>query len=205
MTQTIQPKLVLIGNGMAGINTVEHILKLNRDKFAITVIGSEPHPNYNRIQLSYVLEGSKSIGDIVLNDRDWYRENGIALLTGTTAVKVDTERQIVLTDTGMEVSYDTLILATGSKPFILPVPGTDKEGIVGFRDIADCEAMMAAAKTYRKAAVIGGGLLGLEAARGLLSLGMDVTVVHLMEELMERQLDPTASAMLKAELEQQGL
>lgn len=208
MSQTkpyAKSRLVLIGNGMAGINTVEHILKLDPDRYEVTVIGSEPHPNYNRIGLSYVLEGSKDLNDLVLNDWSWYADNRVNLHAGTTAVKIDTERQTVTTDSGLEVEYDTLILATGSTPFILPVPGTDKAGIVGFRDIADCEAMMEAARTYRKAAVIGGGLLGLEAARGLLSLGMDVTVVHLMEHLMERQLDPTASQMLRMELEAQGI
>lgn len=204
-TNTMKKKLVLIGNGMAGINTVEHILKLNPDRYEITVIGSEPHPNYNRIMLSYVLEGSKELPDIVLNDWQWYTDNNIRLHAGTTATRIDTDRKLVETDSGLQVEYDTLILATGSNPFFLPVPGADKEGIVGFRDIKDCETMLEAAKAYKKAAVIGGGLLGLEAARGLQQLGMDVTVVHLMEHLMERQLDPTASEMLKAELESQGL
>lgn len=204
-TNRTKKKLVLIGNGMAGINTVEHVLKLNRDLYDVAVIGSEPHPNYNRIMLSYVLEGSKTLPEIVLNDWSWYAENGIRLFAGTTATSIDTERHIVETDTGMTLEYDALILATGSQPFFLPVPGADKDGIVGFRDLKDCETMMAAAQTYKNAAVIGGGLLGLEAARGLQQLGMDVTVVHLMEDLMERQLDPTAAAMLKAELESQGL
>ncbi|MNX24184.1 Nitrite reductase [NAD(P)H] [compost metagenome] len=197
--------LVLIGNGMAGINTVEQILKLAPSTYRITVFGSEPYPNYNRIQLSYVLEKSKAVEDIILNDWDWYLENGIELYTGTTVTHIDTEQKIVKADNGMEVPYDTLIIATGSNPFILPVPGADKEGIVGFRDIADCENMLHAADQYKKAAVIGGGLLGLEAAKGLLKLGMDVTVVHLFEEIMERQLDHTASLMLQAELESQGL
>ncbi|MBQ4898099.1 nitrite reductase large subunit NirB [Paenibacillus sp. Marseille-P2973] len=197
--------LVLIGNGMAGINTVEQILKLAPGAYRITVFGSEPYPNYNRIQLSYVLEKSKAVEDIILNDREWYLENGIELYTGTTVTHIDTEQKTVKADNGMEVPYDTLIIATGSNPFILPVPGADKEGIVGFRDIADCENMLRAADQYKKAAVIGGGLLGLEAAKGLLKLGMDVTVVHLFEEIMERQLDHTASLMLQAELESQGL
>ncbi|MFE6795536.1 nitrite reductase large subunit NirB [Paenibacillus chitinolyticus] len=198
-------KLVLIGNGMAGVGVIEQILKINTGLFDITIVGSEPHPNYNRIQLSYVLEGSKTTDEIVLNDWNWYRENGIELLTGTTATALDTTAKTVTTDRGDVLPYDALILATGSKPFILPVPGADKEGVVGFRDIADCEAMTEAARTYRKAAVIGGGLLGLEAAKGLSKLGMEVTVVHLMDDLMERQLDPAASGMLRAELERQGL
>ncbi|WP_017812252.1 nitrite reductase large subunit NirB [Paenibacillus shenyangensis] len=198
-------RLVIVGNGMAGINTVEHILKLSPNTYQITVFGSEPYPNYNRIQLSYVLEKSKSIEEIILNDRDWYDAHGIELYTGTHVTAIDTEQKTVEASNGMVVPYDRLVIATGSRPFMLPVPGVDKQGIVGFRDIADCEQMLHAADLYRKAAVIGGGLLGLEAAKGLLKLGMDVTVVHLFRELMERQLDPVASHMLQAELESQGL
>lgn len=201
---TDREKLVVIGNGMAGISAVEQILKLTK-RFDITVFGSEPHPNYNRIMLSYVLEGSKTIDDIVLNDLDWYRENGITLHTGTTVAKIDEQTKEVVTADGMRVPYDKVLIATGSNSFILPIPGSDKEGVVGFRDIADCNQMLEAAKTCRTAAVIGGGLLGLEAAKGLVQLGMDVTVVHLMEDLMERQLDHQAASMLKSELERQGI
>lgn len=197
-------KLVLIGNGMAGVGTLEQILKLDR-AYDITVFGSEPHPNYNRIMLSYVLEGSKTIDDIILNDLNWYRENGITLHTGTPALRIDPENRQVIAEGGITADYDKVIIATGSNSFILPIPGSDKEGVVGFRDIADCEQMLEAAKSYRKAAVIGGGLLGLEAAKGLVNLGMDVTVVHLMEDLMERQLDRNAASMLQAELERQGV
>lgn len=197
-------KLVVIGNGMAGISTVEQILKLT-SRFDITVFGTEPYPNYNRIMLSYVLEGSKTIDDIVLNDLHWYEDNGITLHTGTTVSRIDADNREVVTNEGTRMPYDKIIIATGSSSFILPVPGHDKEGVVGFRDIADCNMMLEAAKQYKKAAVIGGGLLGLEAAKGLVQLGMDVTVVHLMQDLMERQLDPQASAMLKAELERQGI
>lgn len=205
MNRQTKQKLVLVGNGMAGVNTIEHILKLAPDAYEITVFGSEPHPNYNRIQLSYVLEGSKTIDDIILNSREWYSENGIALHTGVAVTRIDTEAGTVSTDTGTTVPYDKCIIATGSIPFMLPIPGADKQGVIGFRDIKDCDAMIEASRSLKKAAVIGGGLLGLEAAKGLLSLGMDVTVVHLMDDLMERQLDPTASLMLKEELESQGL
>ncbi|AOZ91492.1 nitrite reductase large subunit NirB [Paenibacillus crassostreae] len=197
-------KLIIIGNGMAGISTVEQILKLN-NSFDITVFGSEPHPNYNRIMLSYVLEGSKTIDDIVLNDWNWYRDNQITLHTGTTVTHIDPVTKQITTDDGKKESYDKIIMATGSNPFILPIPGSDKEGVVGFRDINDCNQMIEAARNYKKAAVIGGGLLGLEAAKGLVNLGMDVTVVHLMEDIMERQLDRSASSMLQAELERQGI
>lgn len=197
-------RLVVVGNGMAGINTVEQLLKLT-DRYDITVIGEEPHPNYNRILLSYVLEGSKKLDDIVLNPYSWYEEAGITLLAGEMGERIDTERRVVLTDAGREVPYDRVIIATGSTPFRLPVPGADKEGVIGFRSIEDCDRMIAAAGTYKTAAVIGGGLLGLEAAKGLVQLGMDVTVVHLPDYVMERQLDMTAARLLEQELERQGI
>lgn len=198
-------KLVMIGNGMAGVRTIEELLKNNADRFEISIFGKEPYPNYNRIQLSTVLQGDTEIKDIIMNDWSWYEENHIQLYTGEAVTSIDTVNKIVYSDAGRQVAYDELILATGSKPFILPVPGADKQGVTGFRDIRDTETMINAAKEYNKAVVIGGGLLGLEAARGLLNLGMKVDVVHLMDHLMERQLDPTASDMLKKELEQQGM
>ncbi|QDX92870.1 NAD(P)/FAD-dependent oxidoreductase [Brevibacillus laterosporus] len=198
-------RLVLIGNGMAGVNVIEQILKQNKEMYHITIIGNEPHPNYNRIMLSYVLEGSKTIDDIVLNDYSWYKENQIELQTGTAVTHIDTEAKMVYTDNGSVYSYDKAIIATGSQPFVLPVPGADKKGVVGFRDINDCNQMLEAAKSCKKAVVIGGGLLGLEAAKGLVHLGMEATVVHLGNVLMERQLDDVAATMLKEELKRQGI
>jgi nitrite reductase (NADH) large subunit len=197
--------LVLIGNGMAGMRTIEELLKLAPEMYDITVFGAEPHPNYNRIMLSPVLAGEKTIDDIVLNGRDWYGENGIALRTGDPVTRIDRVARKVVTASGAEQPYDRLLIATGSTPFIIPVPGHDKEGVIGFRDIADVETMLTTAKQYRKAVVIGGGLLGLEAANGLMKNGMDVTVVHLLDSLMERQLDKPAAALLKASLEARGL
>ncbi|MDQ0245564.1 nitrite reductase (NADH) large subunit [Bacillus fengqiuensis] len=198
-------KLVLVGNGMAGVRCIEEILKNDSDTFEITIFGSEPHVNYNRILLSTVLQGSTSLEDITINDRDWYEEHHIQLFTGETVIKIDQEKQVVRTDKNREVLYDKLILATGSVPFLLPLPGADKEGVIAFRTIEDCRKMIETSKRYKKAAVIGGGLLGLEAARGLLNLGMEVNVVHIAGYLMERQLDPTASKMLQKELENQGM
>ncbi|PYI52891.1 nitrite reductase large subunit NirB [Paenibacillus flagellatus] len=198
-------KLVLIGNGMAGVRAVEHVRKLAPDAYDITIFGAEPHPNYNRIMLSSVLAGGADMKDIVLNDWDWYRENGIRLHAGHTVVKIDTRGRKVVSDRGVEAEYDALVIATGSDPFMLPLPGADKQGVIAFRDIKDCETMLEASKTYKKAAVIGGGLLGLEAARGLLHLGMDVSVIHIHHYLMERQLDETAAKMLQRELEAQGM
>jgi len=201
----MRKKLVLIGNGMAGVRTVEELLKADPNLYEITIIGKEPYPNYNRIQLSSVLQGDKKLDDIFLNSYSWYANNGITLHTGEAATEIDRRRKLVLTDKGREIPYDKLIVATGSLPYMLPLPGADKEGVIAFRDIKDCETIMETARHYRKAVVIGGGLLGLEAARGLLNLNMDVTVVHIFHHLMERQLDETAAMMLQAELEKQGM
>lgn len=198
-------KLVLVGNGMAGVNAVEHLLKLAPGKYDVTIFGSEPHPNYNRILLSYVLAGDSSVDDIVIHPFEWYENNGITLYTGQTVTAIDTAAQTVTSDQGLTVAYDKLILATGSNPFMLPLPGADKEGVMAYRTIHDCEKMIATAKTYKKAVVIGGGLLGLEAARGFLNLGMKVDVVHIVDTIMDRQLDRTASKMLQAALESQGM
>ncbi|AOZ92397.1 nitrite reductase large subunit NirB [Paenibacillus crassostreae] len=198
-------RLVLIGNGMAGMRTIEHILKLSTEAYEITVFGEEPHPNYNRIMLSSVLAGGVELSDIVINDWDWYTENNIKLYTGDPVTSIDSVGKKVISASGIEVAYDILIMATGSNPFMLPLPGANKEGVIGFRNIKDCQIMMDTSKTYKKAAVIGGGLLGLEAARGLLNLGMDVNVIHIHKYLMDRQLDQSASLMLQHDLEQQGM
>ncbi|SDW24929.1 assimilatory nitrate reductase (NADH) alpha subunit apoprotein [Marininema mesophilum] len=198
-------KLVLVGNGMAGVQVIEHVLKLAKDDYDVTIFGKEPYPNYNRILLSSVLSGETEMEDITLNDWDWYQKNDIQLHVNCEVTRIDTEQKVVYGTDGVTASYDQLILATGSLPFMLPLPGVDKKGVIAFRDIKDCEAMMEASKQTKKAAVIGGGLLGLEAARGLLNLGMEVDVVHIYEDLMERQLDPVASTMLKEKLEQQGM
>ncbi len=195
----------MIGNGMAGVRTIEEILKLSTEPLEITIFGQEPHPNYNRIKLSNILQGDTNFEEIIINPLDWYKENNIQLFTGESVTKIDVEAKKVISDQGREVEYDDLIIATGSNSFMLPIPGADKTGVTGFRDIKDCEMMIKSAKHYKKAVVIGGGLLGLEAARGLLNLGMKVDVVHLMPSLMERQLDPIASSLLKAELEAQGM
>lgn len=200
-----KPKLAVIGNGMAGIRTIEELLKIAPDKYEITVFGAEPHPNYNRILLSPVLAGEQTINDIVLNDWDWYRDNGINLVTGKRIVGIHRTKREVTTETGETFSYDRLLVATGSNPFILPIPGANLPGVISYRDIADTEAMIAAAKQYKKAVVIGGGLLGLEAANGLKLRGMDVTVVHVMPWLMERQLDERAGKLLQTSLEAKGI
>lgn len=198
-------KLVVIGNGMAGMRTVEHLIERAPDLYDITVFGAEPHGNYNRILLSPVLAGEKSIDDIILNGERWYADNGIALRKGETIATIDRKAREVVSADGCRTHYDRLLIATGSSPIVIPVPGHTLPGVLTFRDIADVDGMIAAAARYRKAVIIGGGLLGLEAANGLLKRGMDVTVVHLMPTLMERQLDAAAGALLKGSLEVRGL
>jgi nitrite reductase (NADH) large subunit len=198
-------KLVMVGNGMAGVRTLEELLKLEPELYDITVFGAEPYPNYNRIMLSPVLAGEQQIQDIILNDLDWYQQHGISLHLNKKVVRIDRSRKIVYAEDGTEAAYDRLLLATGSMPFILPVPGKDLLGVIGYRDIHDTHAMIDAAQKYQHAVVIGGGLLGLEAANGLALRGMDVTVVHLMPWLMERQLDQSSAQMLQQSLEAKGL
>ncbi len=201
----VRQKLVVVGNGMAGVRAIEELLKIAPDLYDITIFGAEPHPNYNRILLSPVLAGEQTIDEIILNPLTWYTENGITLHTGKTVATIDRVKRKVVASDGTEAAYDRLLLATGSSPFILPVPGKDLPGVIGYRDIADTQAMIDASATYAHAVVIGGGLLGLEAANGLLKRGMQVTVVHIMPWLMERQLDNTAGRLLQQSLEQRGI
>jgi nitrite reductase (NADH) large subunit len=200
-----KPSLVVIGNGMAGMRTVEELLKLDPDKYRITVFGAEPHGNYNRILLSPVLAGEKTVDDIMLHTREWYAANGVTLHAGDPVIRIDRKRRSVQAASGLVVDYDRLLIATGSKPFIVPVPGHDLPGVIGFRDLQDVDAMLAAASVGGRAVVIGGGLLGLEAANGLLRRGMDVTVVHVTASLMNQQLDAPAAELLRASLERRGL
>lgn len=202
-------QLVMVGNGMAGVRTLEELLKIAPDLYEITIFGAEPHPNYNRILLSPVLAGEQTLEQIVLNDWAWYAGHGITLHAGCTVTEVNRARRTVQAVRGtgdtISVPYDRLILATGSNPFMLPIPGKDLDGVLAYRDIADTQAMIDAAARYRHAVVIGGGLLGLEAAHGLRKRGMQVTVVHAGEWLLDRQLDPTAGQMLQKALQERGM
>ncbi|MFC6519306.1 nitrite reductase large subunit NirB [Undibacterium arcticum] len=198
-------RLVMVGNGMAGVRALEELLKIAPDIYDITVFGAEPYANYNRILLSPVLSGEQTIQDIMLNDVDWYAENKITLHLGKTITRIDRVKRVVIAEDGTTAEYDRLLLATGSMPFMLPVPGKDLDGVISYRDIHDTNAMIEAAQKHTDAVVIGGGLLGLEAANGLKMRGMNVTVVHLPGWLMERQLDPVAGKMLQKSLEDRGL
>jgi len=201
----MKEKLVVIGNGMAGMRTVEELLKIAPDAYDISVFGEEPYGNYNRIMLSPVLAGDKTIEEIMLNDLQWYDDNNITLYKGVKATEIDRKKRTVTGDDGKTVSYDRLLITTGSTAFIIPLPGHDLDGVIAFRDIADVDTMLETAKTKKNAVVIGGGLLGLEAANGLMQQGMNVKVVHIMDTLMERQLDEPAAKMLQANLEERGL
>ena len=198
-------KLVMVGNGMAGVRTIEELLKIAPDMYEIAIFGAEPHPNYNRILLSPVLTGEQTIEQIILNPLDWYADHGIRLHVGKKVVEVDRRRRLVRSEDGTEESYDRLLICTGSKPFIPPLPGKDLPGVMSWRDIADTNTMVDVAKTHRNAVVIGGGLLGLEAANGLMARGMKVTLIHIGTWLMERQLDDIAGGMLQKSLEERGM
>ncbi len=204
-TAARKQQLVLVGNGMAGMKVIEELVAQAPDRYAITVLGAEPHGNYNRILLSPVLAGEKAFDEILIHPRSWYAEHGITLHTDCRVTTIDRTAQTVHTDTGLLLPYDRLLLGTGSLPFIPPVPGRELAGVVSYRDARDVDQMLVASQQYRHAVVIGGGLLGLEAAYGLLRRGMSVTVVHLLPTLMERQLDAAAAQLLQATLEARGI
>jgi nitrite reductase (NADH) large subunit len=200
-------KLVVIGNGMAGMRTVEELLSAAPDQYDITVFGAEPYGNYNRIMLSAVLSGDKTIEDIVINNRQWYSDNHITLHTGEdkAVVRIERGHQKVIAQDGTTADYDRLLIATGSKAVIPDVAGNDLDGVISFRDIFDVNKMLSYSQTHQKTVVLGGGLLGLEAANGLVLRGMDVTVIHNHAVLLNRQMDKSAGGLLQAELEQKGI
>jgi nitrite reductase (NADH) large subunit len=205
MSRGNRAQLVVIGNGMAGMRAVEELIARAPDRFSITVIGAEPHPNYNRILLSAVLAGEKTFDEIVLNPHGWHSEHGIRLLAGTRATAIDRAARTVALADGTSLAYDKLLLATGSRPLAPPIPGLGFPNVRAFRDIADAQAMIAAVSAGGRAVVIGGGLLGLEAAWGLKRRGMAVSLLHLMPTLMERQLDIAAGELLRRDLAARGI
>jgi len=198
-------RLVVIGNGMAPGRLLERLTDLAPGRYAVTIFNAEPRVNYDRIMLSPVLAGEKRYEDIVIHDDAWYAARGITLKKGCKAVAIDRDARTVTGADQSIVPYDRLVIATGSSPFIIPVPGKDLPGVVSYRDLDDVETMLEAAKSRKHAVVIGGGLLGLEAAAGLNTQGMGVTVVHLMPTLMERQLDAAAGDMLAEALQTRGI
>jgi nitrite reductase (NADH) large subunit len=197
-------RLVVVGNGMAGVACVEQILKYRHD-YEITIFGDETHVNYNRILLSSVLAGEKSVDDIVLNDIEWYRSNSIKARLGVRITHIDPNGLVITADDGSVTPFDRLILATGSSPLVPPISGVDKQNVFVFRTLDDTRALLERSRPGCKATVIGGGLLGLEAARGLQRQGCEVTVVHLAQTLMERQLDATGGMYLARKMENLGV
>ena len=198
-------KLVVIGAGMASGRALEHLFESDPRAYDVTLFGAEPRGNYNRIMLSPVLSGEKTYEEIVTHDADWYAEHSVTCRFGETVTKIDRAAKVIHSAEG-ETPYDKLLIATGSAPFIIPVPGKELPGVMAYRDLDDVNNMLEVAqKPGAKAVVIGGGLLGLEAAAGLQQQGMDVTVIHLMGHLMERQLDPAAGYLLQKELEGRGI
>lgn len=198
-------KLVIVGNGMAPGRMLEHLLEEAPGRFEVTIFNAEPHVNYDRILLSHVLSGEKEYQQIVIHGDGWYINNGITLYKGHRVVAVDRVGRTVTSEHGVTVPFDRLVIATGSVPVVLPVPGAGLPGVLTYRDLDDVDAMLLAARSRDKAVVIGGGLLGLEAAAGLNERGMDVTVVHLMPTLMERQLDAAAGWLLQRAITRRGI
>jgi nitrite reductase (NADH) large subunit len=200
-----RPRLIVVGNGMAGMRTVEELLQLAPGLYDITVFGAEPYGNYNRILLSLLLSGEKNTDDIMLHPLSWYAEHGITLHAGDPVVSIDRRRKRVHSRKGTELSYDRLLIATGSQPVMPPWPGRELPGVIGFRGIDDVDCMLEAARSHQRAAVIGGGLLGIEAANGLSRRGMQVTLIHRSDVLLNQQLDADAARLLTRNLEGRGL
>jgi nitrite reductase (NADH) large subunit len=201
----MKKKLVVIGNGMAPGRVLDRLFEAAPDAYDITIFNAEPRTNYDRIMLSPVLSGEKSYEEIVIHGDRWYADHGVTLHKGRKVTAIDRAAKTVTAEGGTVAAYDKLIIATGSMPIVIPVPGSNFPGVLTYRDMDDVTAMLLAAQSRGAAVVIGGGLLGLEAAAGLKERGMDVTVVHLMPTLMERQLDPAAGHLLKRAVEARGI
>ncbi len=197
--------LVVIGNGVAGMRAVEELLEIAPQTYDVNVFGAEPHQGYNRVLLSPVLAGDTASEDIMLHTAQWYAEHGVTVHAADPVVEIDRRRRTVRSAKGRVLGYDRLLIATGSHPLKLPIPGCDLPGVLTFRNLADVDAMLAAARARRTAVVIGGGVLGVEAACGLRRRGMHVTLVHRNERLMDLQLDDTAAGMLRDELAERGI
>jgi len=201
----LREHLVVVGNGMAPGRLLEHLQEIAPDRYKITIFNAEPRVNYNRLMLSPVLSGEKQYEDIITHDDNWYQRHGIELHKGTRIDSIDVPEKVVTTASGTSHSYDKLVIATGSSPIVIPLPGHDLPGVMVYRDLDDVDTMLRAARTVSQAVVIGGGLLGLEAAAGLHEQGMQVSVVHLADHLMEKQLDSSAAYLLEQSMKEKGI
>jgi nitrite reductase (NADH) large subunit len=201
----MRERLLIVGNGMASVRFVEALLRRAPGRHAITVVGAEPAPGYNRVLLSALLAGDVSAADVQLRDRAWYEANGVTLVTGAAVASVDPAAREALLADGRAIAFDHLVFATGSNPIRLPLPGADKAGVITFRDLDDVAMLERAAAAGLRVAVIGGGLLGIEAAYGLARRGAEVSLVHVMDRLMERQLDAEAADLLRRRIEEKGI
>jgi nitrite reductase (NADH) large subunit len=201
----MQERLLIVGNGMASVRLVETLAKLAPGRFEVTVVGAEPQPGYNRVLLSALLANDVAEEDVILRDRAWYEANGVRLFSGDPVLAVSAAGRMAGLASGEAIAFDACVFATGSHAIRLPIPGMNKEGVITFRDLPDVAAMEEAAVSKRRVAVIGGGLLGIEAAYGLAKRGADVTLVHVMDRLMERQLDACAAALVRKALARKGV
>jgi nitrite reductase (NADH) large subunit len=201
----VSEPLVIVGNGMAAAKLVEELSKTSLGRYAIAVIGAEPRLAYNRVLLSSVLAGEVASHDIELKPASWWRDHGVTLKYNTLATEIDIGRRELKIENDESVSFSRLVLATGSMPLRLNVPGGDLAGVHTFRDSRDADLLLTLAAQKKRVVVVGGGLLGLEAAYGLARAGAPVTLLHLMDRLMERQLDASAAALLKSLVERKGI
>jgi nitrite reductase (NADH) large subunit len=198
-------RLIVVGNGMVGLRFVEELVARAEGRYRISIIGKEPQPAYNRVLLSSLLAGEVSAPDVRFRDRGWYAEHGLELLLGSAAESIDAGTRVLRLADGRTLAFDRLVLATGSQPIHPPAPGMTLPGVMTFRDLADVEAIHAAAGGGRRAVVIGGGLLGIEAAYGLVRAGLEVSLIALRDRLLERQLDPRAGQLLRSAVEAKGI
>lgn len=203
--EPMRERLIVVGNGMVGLRFVEELVARAEGRYRISIIGKEPQPAYNRVLLSSLLAGEVSAPDVRFRDRGWYAEHGLELLLGSAAESIDAGTRVLRLADGRTLAFDRLVLATGSQPIHPPAPGMTLPGVMTFRDLADVEAIHAAAGGGRRAVVIGGGLLGIEAAYGLVRAGLEVSLIALRDRLLERQLDPRAGQLLRSAVEAKGI
>lgn len=201
----IKQNLIVIGNGMSGARTIENLLKITKDKYNITIFGDEPHYNYNRIMLSYLVSGKKTFEDIVIHKESWYEENNVTLYKGDKVISLDKDAKTVTSQNGKTLSYDKLLISTGSSSFIPDTKGCALKNVVGFRTKLDSDTILSTISKDKTAVVVGGGLLGLESAYGIAHHGVKTILVHRSDSILTQQLDSAAGKLLQKKLESFGI